>query len=402
MYYSSIAILSLLVIVIINYDVLIKSSSENVIPAHRAYKYFLYSLLLYYVNDIIWEPLSVSKIKLIPFIQTELYFAIMALTVLLWTQYIIAYLNKTTSFAKFLKCIGWLFISIQIIVLIINCFYPIAFWFDENGKYHTSIARTINLAFQILLYLIIDFRMLIVTLRSDGKIKYRHRAIGIFCLVMTIFVSLGAFYPYMPFYSIGYLLGTCLLHTFVLEDEKETRRQELEYLIQIEHLQEVEIGSTRQLAFTDPLTSIKNKMAYMEDSSGIERRMKDGIIKHFGIAVFDVNNLKIINDTKGHDEGDKLIKEACMIICRQFKHSPVYRIGGDEFAAFLDGEDFENREKLLQSFNNTIEKNKTEGKVTVACGFSEYDPKKDKKYDSIFERADKNMYERKHQLKEMH
>lgn len=54
------------------------------------------------------------------------------------------------------------------------------------------------------------------------------------------------------------------------------------------------------------------------------------------MIVFDINNLKIINDTLGHDFGDILIIDSCKLICKVFKRSPVYRIGGDEFVVILE------------------------------------------------------------------
>ena len=112
-----------------------------------------------------------------------------------------------------------------------------------------------------------------------------------------------------------------------------------------------------------------------------------------------MNNLKIINDTHGHDAGDKQIKSAGKIICHQFTHSPVYRIGGDEFVAFLFGEDFKNRESLLEDFNQKIKKNQANGEVVISFGMTEFNKSVDKNYLAIFERADMKMYEQKQKMK---
>ena len=399
MYYSSIGILALLTLIIINYDVLRKARPKTEVASHKNYKRFLLSILCFYAVDILWDPLYVLKLHLLVFIDTEIYFLIMAIAVLLWMQYVLSYLNDYNKFAKILKITCCFFLCSQLVVLIINLFIPILFWFDKEGTYHTGLARNLNLLFQIILFSINSVHMLLISSRTQDKQKFRQRAIGMFSLSMTVFITLQVHFPFMPFYAIGYMLGTCLLHTFVLEDEKEARREELEKLLQIERLQEAELGSTRQMAFTDPLTGVKNKMAYMEDVSSIERRIADGIIKQFGLMIFDVNGLKIINDTKGHDEGDKYIKSACNLICHQFKHSPVYRIGGDEFAAFLDGEDYKNHDRLILEFNRNIEKNLKEGSIVISCGYAEFNPKHDRLYRSIFERADKKMYEKKRELK---
>ena len=287
----------------------------------------------------------------------------------------------------------------QIIVLIINCFIPIAFWFEEDGTYHTSIARNINLATQVIVCCVVGIYMLPVIFKTEGKIKRRHMAIATFCLDMIIFIALQAMDPYMPYYSIGCMLGTCLLHTFVLEDEKNDRREQLESILKVEEIQEMELGKTRKMAFSDPLTGVKNKKAYLEDVGSFEQKIEDGFLHDFGLVVFDLNDLKKTNDTLGHDAGDKYIKEGCSLICNSFKHSPVYRIGGDEFVVFLSGEDYKNRDKILITFNNTIEENLTSGGVIIAFGFADYATLEEKGFMRLFEHADKKMYECKQDLK---
>ena len=129
-------------------------------------------------------------------------------------------------------------------------------------------------------------------------------------------------------------------------------------------------------------------------------KISAGTNKEFAVVVCDVNNLKIINDTKGHKAGDELIREACMMICRVFKHSPVYRIGGDEFVVILKGEDFENRSSLLGELRTQVLINKEEEKVVVASGIADFDSSTDTNLASVFEKADSEMYSNKKELKE--
>jgi len=399
MYYSSIGILALLILIINNFTLLIHSSNGNLDAAHQAYKRFLICIAAFYMADILWSPLYLLNVKVINFIETSFYFVIMAFSVLLWIQYVILYLNERTLFGKIILWTGRIFLMAQIIVLIINCFIPIAFWFEEDGTYHTSIARNINLATQVIVCCVVGIYMLPVIFKTEGKIKRRHMAIATFCLDMIIFIALQAMDPYMPYYSIGCMLGTCLLHTFVLEDEKNDRREQLESILKVEEIQEMELGKTRKMAFSDPLTGVKNKMAYLEDVGSFEQKIEDGSLHDFGLVVFDLNDLKKTNDTLGHDAGDKYIKEGCSLICNSFKHSPVYRIGGDEFVVFLSGEDYKNRDKILITFNKTIEENLTSGGVIIAFGFADYATLEEKGFMRLFEHADKKMYECKQDLK---
>ncbi len=114
-----------------------------------------------------------------------------------------------------------------------------------------------------------------------------------------------------------------------------------------------------------------------------------------------MNGLKIINDTRGHEAGDEYIKSASKLICKTFMHSPVYRIGGDEFVAFLEGEDFSAHEVLIKAFNKQIEKNQESGDVVISCGFACFNPKNDSSILRTFERADQKMYNRKRILKSL-
>ena len=118
----------------------------------------------------------------------------------------------------------------------------------------------------------------------------------------------------------------------------------------------------------------------------------------FAIALCDVNGLKTVNDTLGHIAGDEYIRSASRLVCQTFAHSPVFRIGGDEFVAILRGSDFENREKLEKEFTEAIEKNVDKHKVVVACGISVFD----KDVSSVFERADALMYKNKVRMKNGH
>ena len=125
----------------------------------------------------------------------------------------------------------------------------------------------------------------------------------------------------------------------------------------------------------------------------------------FGLIIFDVNDLKKANDTLGHSAGDMLLKSACHLICRTFKRSPVYRIGGDEFVVILRGEDYWEREMLLNRFYDDMYKTSFdyEGRrwrVSVAHGMAVYE-KNDASFTKIFARADAALYKDKAEMKNM-
>ena len=159
------------------------------------------------------------------------------------------------------------------------------------------------------------------------------------------------------------------------------------------------LSSVRQAANTDPLTGVKSKHAYVQAEESLDQRIAEKMTEGFAIAVCDVNDLKKVNDTQGHKAGDEYIRSACAMICKQYKHSPVYRIGGDEFVVILEGSDYSERHRLLAEINQQSEINQREGGPVVSVGVSDFIPEQDISVQQVFERADEVMYARKKYLK---
>ncbi len=162
---------------------------------------------------------------------------------------------------------------------------------------------------------------------------------------------------------------------------------------------EKEYAVAQELALKDPLTSVKNKRAYQKTEEKMNQEIQNGSIGSFAIVFCDVNGLKAVNDTLGHAAGDQFIKDACMEICGIFKHSPVFRMGGDEFAVILRGADYDNREELCAQLSRNNAFFRDSGGIVIANGISVYDPKRDTDVASVFERADTAMYANKKVLK---
>ena len=123
----------------------------------------------------------------------------------------------------------------------------------------------------------------------------------------------------------------------------------------------------------------------------------EGKNPEFAIALFDINNLKYVNDTYGHKAGDDYIKKGCKIICQTFKRSPVFRVGGDEFVAILQDEDLTDRENIINEFRRENEKRVDDGDIVIASGIAVYNG--DTNVSAVFEKADAEMYKNKKQLK---
>ncbi|MEE3472956.1 MAG: diguanylate cyclase, partial [Butyrivibrio hungatei] len=156
----------------------------------------------------------------------------------------------------------------------------------------------------------------------------------------------------------------------------------------------------KNMASTDSLTGIRNKHAYSEAEALLNQRIRQNDIDKLGVVVCDINGLKIVNDTLGHAAGDKLIKDACSLICEYFTHGAVYRIGGDEFVVILQEKGFDTMHEVIEDINRVIEDNIKKKEVVIAIGHSEL-TKDDQLVHDVFERADEMMYQRKQELKQM-
>ena len=157
----------------------------------------------------------------------------------------------------------------------------------------------------------------------------------------------------------------------------------------------------RRMADIDSLTGVKNKNAYVQWEIKINNAIDSGEQEPFAVVVCDINDLKKVNDLYGHKEGDACIRKACKKICTVFDHSPVFRIGGDEFVVILSGEDYYNRNKLMEQIN-AVPGDYSKIKIgdTVSAGMAEYKNNQHLSLLSVLEEADKAMYERKQFLKE--
>ena len=538
MYYSAIGILALLVLVIENLDILLGLDVGFDKPAWKVYRKFLFSILVYYITDILWGILEALKIPVLLFADTSLYFIAMAVGILLWTKYVVTYLDEKDTFGNFLVHAGRILAACVTVISLVNIFAPVLFTVDDECVYTPLPIRYAILIVQIVLLFLISIHALQIILakKASGDRVKRYRATAYFGLIMSTFLIAQVWLPYLPMYCIAYLLGTCLLRAFVVRMEKEEYRLEnaemkrirQEELLKEEHtayrrisalagdflcvyivdpesgdyrefnsadefksydlatkgtdffnttmkyaknivcaedwdkfssmfsreavLDEIEkvgiylleyriilqdrpnyvqlkaaildeedehrlivgindvdalvrreedyaarLANAQSMANIDALTGVKNRHAYLEAEERLNEHINDGDISEFAIVILDVNDLKKVNDTLGHQAGDKHLRGACKIICDTFKRSPVFRIGGDEFAVIVRGEDYERVDRLVSDIDDQNRKAVINGGVVVACGMSKFEG--DDSVTAVFRRADRNMYDNKVSLK---
>ncbi len=155
----------------------------------------------------------------------------------------------------------------------------------------------------------------------------------------------------------------------------------------------------------DSLTFVKNRTAYDRYVKNLESKMLSGDFEPFAVVCFDINYLKQVNDQLGHEAGDEYIKKCCKLICNTFKHSPVFRIGGDEFIAIAVHDDYLNRYERLSEMRTQMEEIHANpeatpiDRISVASGIADCNEHIGDDYSAIFRRADARMYENKKVMK---
>ena len=264
MYYSAIGALAALLLLIENQDVFLNREDSFDRPAWKVYRKFLIAVLAYYITDILWGIIESRKLPGLLFADTTVYFVAMAAGVLYWSYFTVSYLDEDNTFGHFLMDAGRVISGLMTLLTFINILRPVVFTVDSECVYRALPGRYIMLAGQILLLLTISAYTFSSFLRrkdkelpeggdqessaQDGResmqgaahedMRRRYRALGAFGIIMAACLFAQLWFPYLPLYAIAYMMGTSLLHTLVLNNEKEEYKRGLEEAGKIRELKE--------------------------------------------------------------------------------------------------------------------------------------------------------------------
>jgi len=168
------------------------------------------------------------------------------------------------------------------------------------------------------------------------------------------------------------------------------------FIVQQEHM----LKQTYDLATRDALTGLYNRQ-YLEDyaSQAMDRmkRHKTQLILIF----IDIDNFKYVNDTFGHEDGDRVLKEVSRIFKDSFrKYDVVVRYGGDEFVIFLEENNYNEQsiKFLLEDMVKRIEKSLIEFKISASYGCA-IAPQEKQTLKELIGLADERMYAHKRSKK---
>ena len=173
------------------------------------------------------------------------------------------------------------------------------------------------------------------------------------------------------------------------------------------HMMLEKIDREKDISSHDALTRVMSRNPFDRKAADFDRMIQeDPDSVRFAVCECDLNNLKLVNDSFGHDAGDLYIINCCKLICDIFKHSPVFRIGGDEFVAILQSDDYDNIEFIKRNVMSICLAETTKDaslaeRKSFAAGFAVFDPKHDLSFADVMKRADIEMYNNKRMLKSL-
>ncbi len=177
-----------------------------------------------------------------------------------------------------------------------------------------------------------------------------------------------------------------------------------EYVMNIRN-KESELARMAMLLNKDALTMVRNKNAFNSFIREHEAKISEGKETPFALLIANLNGLKNVNEICGRAKGDEYIKKGCRAICRIFSHSPVFRIGGDEFAIFLSGQSYEERADYLKQAKRVFQEMEQDESLplwercSVAFGEAAYQPGTGASLEDVFNQAENSMYEENERMK---
>ena len=224
---------------------------------------------------------------------------------------------------------------------------------------------------------------------KDSWLKY------IFLLSMIISIIIFAFTAFSLFNNkffssiMSFGLGFTFLFMILLTYKKE-----------LKVLEEANQAETyKKLAFIDIATGVYNKTAWYTLADEFdEAKYPKG---ETCVMIFDMNNLKKVNDSLGHLVGDKMIKAFCNCLVKVIgENGKIYRVGGDEFVCVINGLSRENVMTILDQFDEAVKnQEESEYKFSAAYGYEFFTPHSPADFKNALKKADEKMYSKKLEMK---
>lgn len=222
------------------------------------------------------------------------------------------------------------------------------------------------------------------TMLSYGKSFRKQNRKSLYATMLLVFIGIGMQEIGGSEYRVAYLAAT-FGSAFLFIHYSEF------YQLQLDD----KLNEQQVKLLNDPLTGVLSRFAYMDAVS----ILADGIPDDMAVFLIDVNGLKEVNDTIGHEAGDALIRGAAECIEASVgRNGRTFRIGGDEFVVFVPMTQ-EQADKALRdlAYKTELWQCGRKYKLSVSAGYALAQDYKDFSIEALVKEADKAMYEQKQQ-----
>ncbi|SHE58753.1 GGDEF domain-containing protein [Alkalibacter saccharofermentans] len=244
-------------------------------------------------------------------------------------------------------------------------------------------ARYMNLIMSISILMIISIMIYEFERHRNNNVRRMFKYTAV--IVISTALEIAAFYNNLfeytsTFYRIGMLIFIGLLIYDAYIYLKENLEKNKEHVL------------LEKLAYKDFLTGGGNRSAYERDLENLKSKKK---IDPFRLVILDLNDLKYINDTFGHNVGDDAIKATYYLAKEAFQgFGECYRIGGDEFIVLMDKPDKDIYKRCMENLRLGLNKKKSESSypIDVAAGSGVYMENSWSNYSEFYHHVDQNMY----------
>jgi len=223
--YSIVSGIALAVHLIINWRELFAVHDARTSVWTRDFRRFLVCLTAFFMFDVLWGVLAEVKIPRLLYADTVLYFLAMALTVSAWTRFVASYLGMSGLLKACTLWMGYGLLSVFVVTLVVNNFTGCCFSVSSDGEYAAAPLRHMMLILLIVFNALSSALMLGRLVRTEGAARRRNRMVFAFGMTMMTAIVLQLMNPLLPLYAVGCLFGVCLLHVFVVEDERDDLRE---------------------------------------------------------------------------------------------------------------------------------------------------------------------------------
>ena len=224
-FYTSFTSLALVVHIIVNWHQLANWRNLKVRSGALEYRIFLLCLLAEFVVDVMWGIFAEFKLPSLLYADTVFYFIMVAVSLFAWTRFVIVYLDMSRWVRGSLIFMGRSVLAFFIIVLLVNGFNECLFGVDSNGEYYTGPLRDLAHAILIGFSAIGSGLGLFEFIRSEGDNRRHNKMVFIFGITMLAAITLQYSNAFLPYFSLGCLLGCCLLHVFLVEEVRDEVHQ---------------------------------------------------------------------------------------------------------------------------------------------------------------------------------